>query len=169
MRHLTAALDGVAVSAVAARTAEVLFRDADVPAFEPRALCRLLAAPAPPPLSADADRRGEEIAAGRAGRKLDGTPAADQDHAARERLRALLTGDEAARVALLAALRRKLAEYRYRTPAVLFELFQNAADAAVELGGPAVPGFAVRVPSRLRGREGGTYVTRQVGEADAGM
>ena len=35
---------------------------------------------------------------------------------------------------LVAAVRRKIQEYRYKPRSVLFELFQNANDAYAELG-----------------------------------
>lgn len=52
----------------------------------------------------------------------------------RENLARLFSEDEAAQVAVLEAVRIKLAEFQYSTDCVPFELFQNADDAVTELG-----------------------------------
>jgi hypothetical protein len=90
-----------------------------------------------------ADRRAEERAAAEHGRRLDGETAEAKGERARRRLQELIETQEEVRQAILAAVRRKLDDYRYHTGSVLFELFQNADDAYVELGYEAAGVFAV--------------------------
>lgn len=92
-----------------------------------------------------ADRKAEEQVVCEKGKELDGTKAEELERAARETLRQLIESSDVAKDQLLASLRRKLGEYRYRPNAVLFELFQNADDACVELGGDETAVFALRL------------------------
>lgn len=92
-----------------------------------------------------ADRKAEEHVAAERGQDLGGQPAEELERTARETLRRLIHSSEAVRRELLGGLRRKVGEYRYRSHAVIFELFQNADDAAVEAGGDAPGLFALRV------------------------
>lgn len=64
----------------------------------------------------------------------------------RNTLQRLIENDSQVQTEIGDAVRRKLAEYRYRPQSILFELFQNADDAYVELGtvqNVTVPVFAV--------------------------
>lgn len=60
---------------------------------------------------------------------------------AKSAIRDLLRDDSSAQAALLGEVRRKLAQYQYDTTSIPFELWQNADDAACELGilGPQAP------------------------------
>lgn len=59
------------------------------------------------------------------------------------------TDPEAHRI-VLSQLRRKLAEFQYEGDGVLFELFQNADDAAVELGRCEALGAELEIPEPAR-------------------
>jgi hypothetical protein len=64
----------------------------------------------------------------------------------RNLLQKLIENDSQVQTEIGDAMRRKLAEYRYQPQSVLFELFQNADDAYVELGTAQiepVPDFAI--------------------------
>jgi hypothetical protein len=90
-----------------------------------------------------ADRRAEERTAAERGRNLDGETAEEKADKARRHLQQLIETNNEVGSAILAAVRRKLGDYRYHTAAVLFELFQNADDAYVELGQEGARLFAV--------------------------
>jgi hypothetical protein len=81
-------------------------------------------------------RRAEEsaIEAMDTSRSLSGRSAQSMEKEVRDRLRELVSGDRGVQQELVAAVRRKVQEYRYEPRSVLFELFQNADDACAERG-----------------------------------
>jgi len=66
--------------------------------------------------------------------RLDGTPSVDLEREACQHLRDLISGSRESRERLLAGVRAHLADFRYQSGGVLFELFQNADDANAQLG-----------------------------------
>jgi hypothetical protein len=84
------------------------------------------------------NRRSEEsaIMATDLTRSLPGRTASSLEKEFREVLQTQITRDGEVQAELVAAVRRKVSEFRYEPRSVLFELFQNADDAYAECNSP---------------------------------
>lgn len=114
------------------------------------------------------DRRAEESAIDQ-GRSLPGRSGLSLESEVRDKLREMVCNDYGIQQELVAAIRRKVQEYRYEHRSVLFELFQNADDAYVESGNP--PNISNVFVCRLFGDgleifHNGRPINRTVGDGD---